>query len=118
MVKRVDTVDEFRALKKCKDYCIFYFTASWCGPCQKISPVFDSLAEECASDHLKFYKIDVDDNPAAAEEGRVEKMPTFQVYDDKSNLVYVMCGANEQNLRKLVNLVDQRQKGVLVDDDF
>lgn len=119
MVRLVDTFDEFTTLKKRKEvYTIFDFTASWCGPCQKIAPKFESLCTEFSvPGKLEFYKVDVDENSDAAADSRVSKMPTFQVYND-GNLVYVMEGASEENLRRIVELTSQRMKGVLTDHDF
>jgi thiol:disulfide interchange protein len=36
------------------------FTASWCGPCQQIAPVFKGLAQEFKD--VVFLKVDVDEN--------------------------------------------------------
>lgn len=44
---------------------VVYFTASWCGPCRMISPVFEELASN-APDGTTFLKVDVDDFPEAA----------------------------------------------------
>lgn len=119
MVRFVETSEEFTALKKRKDvYTIFDFTASWCGPCQRIGPKFESLCTEFEiSGKLEFYKVDVDGNSDAAADSRVSKMPTFQVYND-GNLVYVMEGASEENLRRIVDLTSQRMKGILTDSEF
>ena len=37
------------------------FSATWCGPCQRIGPVFHKLADEYG-DKCVCIKIDVDDN--------------------------------------------------------
>lgn len=40
------------------------FTAAWCGPCQKIGPVFELLATEHKG-AASFVKVDIDDVPDA-----------------------------------------------------
>ena len=36
------------------------FTASWCGPCQTLSPKLETLANQCSN--VLFYKIDYDNH--------------------------------------------------------
>lgn len=55
---------------------IIDFTATWCGPCKMIAPVFKELSEEYGS-RAQFIKVDVDDNPEAAQKYGVTAMPTF-----------------------------------------
>lgn len=54
---------------------IYYFTASWCPPCKKIAPIFESLSKEHAS--IQFVKIDVDQFGGMAQEYAVRSVPTF-----------------------------------------
>merc|ERR1712023_434740 len=54
------------------------FTATWCGPCQRIAPVFQKLAEEMPD--VVFVKVDVDENEETAGECGIQAMPTFQYY--------------------------------------
>lgn len=118
-VRCVDTLDEFRELKaRSETYTVFDFTASWCAPCQKIAPFFEALARELAQKKgVEFCKVDVDANTDVASESRVVKMPTFQVYRG-GELVYCTEGASEENLRRIVELVEQRLVGVRTDGDF
>ncbi|RWW14682.1 hypothetical protein GW17_00021530 [Ensete ventricosum] len=37
---------------------IFYFTATWCGPCRAIAPVIEQLSQKFP--HVTTYKIDID----------------------------------------------------------
>merc|ERR1712230_83825 len=57
------------------------FTATWCGPCQRIAPVFAKLAEEMPD--VVFVKVDVDENDETASACGIQSMPTFQFYKAK-----------------------------------
>ena len=73
------------------------FTASWCGPCKKILPVFEALAAE-AGDSAIFAKVDVDDGDEIAEVAGIRSMPTFQFYKLGEKVAEVQ-GADEAALR-------------------
>lgn len=83
---------------------VVQFSASWCGPCKRIYPKFEALANENQS--IVFAKVDVDGAQQAAKSARVEAMPTFHAYVDNQILDSVR-GANEANLRSLVQRVQQ-----------
>ena len=38
-----------------------YFTASWCGPCQQIKPIYEAMAAHEDNQGISFAKIDVDE---------------------------------------------------------
>lgn len=77
------------------------FTASWCGPCQVIAPQFESISKEDIFKHIKFYKVDVDENEDLCEEYEINCMPTFVFLKDKK-LVDSMKGANIKDLRSKI----------------
>ena len=52
------------------------FTATWCGPCQSIAPVYEMLSEQYSAD-VTFLKVDVDVNSETAMQYQVSAMPTF-----------------------------------------
>ena len=80
MVKVLDTKEAFdAAIKKSKkQLTVVDFTATWCGPCQQIAPVFERMAKEMSS--VSFFKCDVDENEEEAEECQITAMPTFQLF--------------------------------------
>ncbi len=57
------------------------FWAEWCGPCKRIAPVLDELAEEYAG-RVKVVKVDVDQNQALAERFRIMSIPTLLFFKD------------------------------------
>lgn len=55
------------------------FHATWCGPCKAMSPIVESLVKELSGE-IRVLKIDIDKNEAAANEYRVQAVPTFIIF--------------------------------------
>mmetsp|Transcript_47569 Transcript_47569/g.110319 ORF Transcript_47569/g.110319 Transcript_47569/m.110319 type:complete len:105 (-) Transcript_47569:404-718(-) len=72
------------------------FTATWCGPCQRMSPIIEKLAAEFPN--IVFVKVDVDENEETAAHCGISAMPTFQFYQ-KGEKVNEFSGASEDKLR-------------------
>ena len=62
---------------------VLYFTAKWCGPCQRISPVYKELANN--NKGIKFFKIDIDNNEKLATAFSIQSMPTFFFFKSKND---------------------------------
>ncbi len=60
------------------------FTASWCGPCQRMKPIFYSLTDDF-KDEYNFISIDIDENPELANKYQVQAVPTFVFLDADGN---------------------------------
>ena len=75
------------------------FTATWCGPCQHIAPVFVQLAEEMPD--VVFVKVDVDENDETAEACGISSMPTFQFYKGAEKK-HEFSGASEAKIREAI----------------
>ncbi len=54
---------------------IIDFSATWCGPCKKLSPIIDEIATEYAG-KINVCKCDVDDNEELASMYGVRNIPT------------------------------------------
>lgn len=54
------------------------FGASWCGPCNALSPVLEAFAAERAG-RIGVLKIDIDEFPALAREVGIQSVPTLMV---------------------------------------
>src|SRR5688500_12696716 len=57
------------------------FWAEWCGPCKMIAPILDEIATEQAG-KLTIAKLNVDDNPSAAQRYGVMSIPTLILFKD------------------------------------
>ncbi|XP_050544223.1 thioredoxin-like protein 1 [Daktulosphaira vitifoliae] len=71
------------------------FSATWCGPCKRIAPIFDELARKY--DRAVFLKVDVDKCQETAASQGVSAMPTFIFYRNKIRVAKIQ-GADVQAL--------------------
>ena len=55
------------------------FFATWCGPCQTMSPILKQLKDEIG-EQVSIIKIDVDKNKALASKFQVRGVPTFMIF--------------------------------------
>ncbi len=55
------------------------FTATWCGPCQKLAPVLEELARD-AQGAYRVVRVDIDDAPEVAERYAIRGVPTVVAF--------------------------------------
>lgn len=55
------------------------FHATWCGPCQMLSPIVSEVSKEMG-DQLKVVKVDIDKNQRAAQQFNIKGVPTLILF--------------------------------------
>ncbi len=70
---------EFDALVANSGLVMIDCTATWCGPCRKISPLMDQLSEEYEG-RAKVVKLDVDENKATAKKLGIRSIPAVFLF--------------------------------------
>ncbi|XP_038990487.1 thioredoxin H1-like [Phoenix dactylifera] len=84
-----------------KKLMVIDFTASWCGPCRMIAPVFAELAKKFTN--VIFLKVDVDELKSVAQDWAIEAMPTF-IFLKEGTIVEKLVGAHKDDLPKKIEL--------------
>jgi len=79
------------------------FWASWCGPCQMLSPIIDALSEEYEG-RFKIGKINVDEQSELAANFAVVSIPTLLIFKD-GKMEERLVGVRSQD--DLAELLDQ-----------
>ena len=75
---------------------IKYFTATWCGPCQRFKPIMEEVANEGHS--VQFIDIDSDQGTFLAREYNVRSVPTVVIFENGSEVNRLMGATNKQTI--------------------
>lgn len=70
------------------------FWAPWCGPCRRVLPIVEEIAAERSD--IKVGKVNVDEQPALAEQFGVFSIPTLVVIKN-GKIVDQAMGARPKN---------------------
>ncbi|QDT40560.1 Thioredoxin [Gimesia alba] len=74
------------------------FTATWCGPCQKMSPLISRLKRE----GFPIKKVDVDQQPELARRFNVSSIPAFVLVVEGREVARSVGATTESNLRRML----------------
>ena len=77
------------------------FWASWCGPCQMLTPIIDQLSDEL-KDKVKIAKVNIEENQDLATKFNVQSIPTVLIFEN-GNVVDTLMGlrSKEEYLKAL-----------------
>ena len=74
------TAEAFRAaLAQSEPPILVDFWAPWCTYCRRIGPAFDKIAQQY-TDSLIVGKVNIDEEPALAQQEQIEVIPTLVLY--------------------------------------
>lgn len=76
------------------------FYADWCGPCQRIAPVLERVAEDLTEGRI--VKVNVDQSPQVASRYDIQSIPTLLVLVDGKVVERTMGLQSENEIRQLL----------------
>ena len=72
------------------------FWASWCGPCQMVSPVIEQIGEE--NDSIRVGKVSVDEQGELTMQFRVVSIPTLVVMKGGEEVNRIVGAASKSEI--------------------
>ena len=84
------------------------FWAPWCGPCKMIGPIVEKLSTDL-SGQVRIGKLNVDDNPATAQEYGVMSIPTLLLFKGGKVVGTTMGFQSEPKLRDFILTAGAKQ---------
>lgn len=80
------------------------FWAAWCGPCQAMGPVIDTLAEEYQG-KIKIMKLNVDENPQTPAQYGVRGIPTLIIFKNGEETERIVGAQPKNNVENVLKKV-------------
>ena len=105
-----------------KENVVLDFSAKWCGPCKKLTPVLEKIAGKYTN--IYFYKFDIDkDVDDVKDIYNISSLPSVLYFNNGQNLTNLrneglVDGFNNiiKSLSKLISLVDNRNEHDVKDE--
>lgn len=85
--------------------CVIDFYAPWCGPCKKVAPIMEKLAEEYDG-KIIVYKVNTDEERKLSAILKIKNIPTVLFFSGKDEQPYKSVGAkDEQYFRSMIKKI-------------
>ena len=96
-MKQLTSVDSLDDLLSEHKHSLLFFSASWCGPCQSMTPVVSGVSN-LMSERVNTIKIDVDTSASDARDYGVRSVPTLLLMHNDEIIAQQVGGMPPQRL--------------------
>ena len=94
--------EQFGELLRGEKPLLVEYHAPWCGYCRRLEPAFARVSQEY-TDILTAVKIDIDKEPALAEEEHIEVVPTLVLYRSGRSLGSTVAPGSAGEIRRFLD---------------
>ena len=95
----IDSEAELESITATEDVVLVDFYADWCGPCQMLEPIVETLASETEATVVK---VDVDANQKLAARFGVRGVPTMALFAAGEQVEQIVGLRSQQELRSTI----------------
>lgn len=78
------------------------FWAEWCGPCRRLAPTIEALAEQYAG-RARVVKLNVDTGPATARRYGIQGIPTLILFNDGAERDRIVGSASREAIAGMID---------------
>lgn len=78
------------------------FWATWCGPCRRVAPIMEELAEEYAG-RVAIAKCDIEENDELAEQFQIMSVPTILFFKNGQLADKLVGAAPKDDIKKKID---------------
>lgn len=95
---------------------IFYFTADWCQPCEKIKPIIKEINRDRAG--LRFHTIDADIEQELVERFKIQSLPTFIIINRGKEVQRLIGLQTKEKLQEFLTFAETGNHEEIVQKDL
>ncbi len=100
MIKHINKNNFNDEVLNSKKVVLVDFFATWCGPCQKLSPVLEKISNSRAE--IDIAKVDIDKSMELASKYKIEVVPTMIIFKDGKAVKQVEGFYNEDEIMSFI----------------
>ena len=98
MIEKIANGKAFKKLLDNNHKVFAAFTASWCGPCNKVKPYVEKLAKD--NPEIRFANIDIDEAGDLVSSYKIKTTPTFITFKDERE-VDKLASSDQEEIKQL-----------------
>lgn len=109
VVYTITELDELQDWSKEKKIMILDFYAGWCGPCKRLSPLFEEYSQLEKYQDLLFLKVDIELAQDLTHHFSIASLPTIIILDATLQEIHKIVGFQKDTIERTLGTLSQEK---------